>query len=47
MGLLTWCEDCGDDMFGDSYVCEKCGQELCYSCYQQHLKDCYEIVEEE
>ena len=46
MSLLTWCEDCGDDMEGDSYVCEKCGQELCYHCYQQHEKECFLDVED-
>ena len=41
MGILTWCEDCGDDMEGHSYICEKCDQELCYSCYLYHEKECF------
>ena len=42
MNFLILCEDCGEDMEGHSYVCDKCGQEVCYSCYLHHEKECFE-----
>ena len=39
MSVLTRCEDCGEDMHVDSYICDKCGQELCYLCYQMHKEE--------
>lgn len=40
MGFLTWCEECGDDMQGQSYECPYCEKELCYGCYQEHKTKC-------
>lgn len=40
VGFLTWCEECGDDMQGQSYECPYCEKELCYGCYQEHKTKC-------
>ena len=39
--LLTWCEDCGDDMreFGGR-SCRYCGREFCFVCMREHERDC-------
>lgn len=42
MGFLTWCEDCGNEMHGDSYECLHCGKELCFICYTKHKQNCPE-----
>ena len=47
MSLLTWCEECGGDMEGHSYVCDDCGKELCYHCYLAHLSESFTYEEEE
>ena len=40
MPILVWCEDCGDEFEGWGEYCEKCDQELCYTCYHEHKKEC-------
>lgn len=33
-GMLTWCEDCGNDEF--LRACPVCNEELCWSCGKHH-----------
>lgn len=35
--LLQWCESCSEDMHEvGGTVCEQCGVELCWDCYEEH-----------
>lgn len=42
IGLLTWCEDCGDDAseYGGLRACPECGLELCFACGDSHQEYC-------
>lgn len=46
--MLTWCEDCGEDMseFGGRR-CKYCGDEICSLCYQDHLRYCKQDNDED
>jgi hypothetical protein len=47
MPILYYCEDCGEDFEGWSKDCLYCGEELCYECYHEHLKNCPNSWEDE
>lgn len=39
--LLTWCEECGEDMHvSGGRECEHCGSEFCHECIEEHEKNC-------
>lgn len=40
-GMLTWCQDCGDDQ--PLRMCERCCEEYCYDCFagEDHVFYCY------
>lgn len=41
--LLTWCEECGEDMHvNGGRECKYCGNEYCYKCIKEHEKNCKE-----
>jgi len=44
--FLTWCEECGEDMENNGYICEGCNLELCYNCFLLHLNSCKDKCEE-
>jgi len=41
--MLTWCNDCGEDMHvNGGRECKYCGEEYCYDCIEEHEKYCIE-----
>ncbi len=43
MTMLTWCEECGDDMHENGgRMCQYCGGEYCYRCIKEHERTCSE-----
>ena len=45
--MLTWCEECGEDMhIQGGRECQYCGDEFCYGCIVEHESFC-KIEDEE
>lgn len=39
--MLTWCEECGEDMHQNGgRACKFCEREFCYICITEHEKHC-------
>jgi len=50
MTILTWCEECGEDMHVcGGGTCDICGEELCWDCMKEHMsthedEECKKII---
>ena len=39
--MLTWCEECGEDMHvNGGRMCRSCSEEFCLGCIKDHEKFC-------
>lgn len=48
MTILTWCNDCGEDMnIHGGIECRYCGEEYCLACITEHERYCPENQNQE